>query len=167
MCLPLHPFRIEREWKHRGLSCAVVQAREGMHRCGYVRVPPTHPYYGKGYDDIDARVHGGLTFAQIEPCAEHEDGQGWWFGFDFAHCGDAMLDPNPNREAMTLEGRERWEAMMKIHYDVRGRLSTMMKYERPDEHYWTQAEVEAECERFAKQLARARSRKATVSLPSS
>lgn len=31
---------------------------------GYVLLPPNHPFYGKHYDYIDIRVHGGLTFGQ-------------------------------------------------------------------------------------------------------
>src|SRR5258708_4716544 len=94
MCLPVKPYKIEREWKHAGLSCAVVLAREAAHRCGYVRVPPGHPMFGKGYDDPDVDVHGGLTFAELEPCKEHEGGQGWWFGFDCHHFNDMGYDPN-------------------------------------------------------------------------
>ena len=69
MCLPVSPYKIEREWEHSNLKCAVVQAREGQHRCGYVRVPPNHPLHGKSYDTPNVEVHGGLTFAEIEPCA--------------------------------------------------------------------------------------------------
>ena len=32
---------------------------------GYVLVPCHHPLYGVNYDDINIRVHGGLTFGQI------------------------------------------------------------------------------------------------------
>src|SRR5258708_251769 len=93
MCLPVTPFKVEREWTHAGLQWAVVQAQEFSHRCGYVRVPPTHLAFGKNYDDLDVSVHGGLTYGNLEPCAEHEDGQGYWFGFDCAHYDDAMYDP--------------------------------------------------------------------------
>lgn len=133
MCLPVTPYRVEREWKHAGLSCAVVQASEGTHRCGYVRVPPGHPLFGKGYDDAEVDVHGGLTFAEIEPCTEHEDGQGWWFGFDFAHSGDRMYEPGSSLDA-------RFPAMRFVGYE---------------EHWWTQEEVERETEALADQLATA------------
>ena len=75
MCLPVNPFKVEREWEHAGLKCAVVQAREASHRCAYVRVPPTHPLHGKDYDhaEADLNVHGGITFAQAEPCEEIEE----------------------------------------------------------------------------------------------
>lgn len=107
------------EWTHEpdkvqwvdgatGLDClAVRQARLG-HWCGYVGVPPEHPFHGKGYSEcdddfnytVDVEVHGGLTYAR--ECQETDDeSKGichvpepgrpdnvWWFGFDCAHSGD-------------------------------------------------------------------------------
>lgn len=145
MCLPLKPYKVELEWKAFGLSCAVVLAREAGHRCGYVRVPPTHPVHGKKYDAVDVDVHGGLTFAEIEPCKEHEDGQGWWLGFDCAHSGDAYCDPDVGIDELHTE-----EA--KISLAVHRSISHghPMPYE---EHYWTEAEVVVETERLAAQLA--------------
>jgi hypothetical protein len=156
MCLPLKPFKIEREWKHAGLSCAVVMAREAQHRCGYVRVPPTHPMHGKSYDEADVAVHGGLTFAQIEPCQEHEDGQGWWFGFDCAHWDDAMYDPHPNLAQLSPDAREFIDISERIRKKVRAQMNSVFGSTfdpHANEHYWTQAEVERECERLADQLA--------------
>jgi hypothetical protein len=69
--------------------------------CGYVGVPPGHPWHGAGYDDLGVSVHGGLTFAG--PCmtddrpreervchvpAPGEPGDVWWFGFDCNHGHD-------------------------------------------------------------------------------
>jgi hypothetical protein len=113
---------------------------EASHRCGYVRVPPGHPLYLEHYDHVDVDVHGGLTFAEIEPCTEHEDGQGWWFGFDCAHHMDALMDPN----AISDSTRKRLEIERMFRFPAKGELR---------EHYWTQAEVEAEVERLADQLA--------------
>jgi hypothetical protein len=144
MCLPVQPYKVEREWKHAGLSCAIVQGHEGGNRCGYVRVPPTHPMHGKSYDDIDVAVHGGLTFSELEPCKEHEDGQGYWFGFDCAHCGDMLHDPNVKPEdCVTEEGR----SLQRLYGDIeRHRI-----YPR-EEHFWSLDEVVAETERLAEQL---------------
>jgi len=145
MCLPVKPFKIEREWKHAGLSCAVVLAREAAHRCGYVRVPPNHPAHGKGYDDVDVDIHGGLTFAEIEPCTEHEDGQGHWFGFDCVHYMDNSYDPSARVEDMTTE---KGRAVLKSHRECE------RKYPMPHrQHYWTLPEVIAETERLAEQLS--------------
>jgi hypothetical protein len=140
MCLPnaKHVYKVEKEWEHAGLLCAVVQGREGSNRCGYVRVPPTHPHYKKDYNDVDVDVHGGLTFAAIEPCVEHEDGIGWWFGFDCAHCYDASIDPQFN-QSWSDSTKQVWE----IH----------QRYLISGEHFWSHEEVVAETERLAAQLA--------------
>jgi hypothetical protein len=138
MCLPVKPFLIEKEWEAFGLKCAAVVAREHMHRCGYVRVPPKHSTHGKHYDDVDVEIHGGLTFSEIESC-EHEDGIGYWFGFDCAHCFDAMYEP----------GHEP-DFIKKLDDEWRAKHGT---YSRDTDHYWTLDEVVAETERLAKQLA--------------
>ena len=142
MCLPVKPFKVEREWEHVGLLCAVVQAGEGGHRCGYVRVPPGHSAHGKHYDEVGVDVHGGLTFGDIEPCA-HEDGTGFWFGFDCAHAGDASYEPEFN-EAWGEEAKSVWKI-----------INGVSPLPRDYEHFWTQPEVERETERLAEQLAAA------------
>ena len=139
MCFPIEKS-VEKKWKSKtGLECVVTRADLGRkniieggyvlsHRCGYVRIPPGHPWWGTDYNDISVSVHGGITFSEIEAC-EHEDGIGYWIGFDCAHAGDATLPPDvvllPQFELM-----------------------------RPEkcEHYWTLPEVIKETERLAKQV---------------
>lgn len=100
------------------LDCLILRNRIGA-LCGYVGLPPEHPWHGKGYDDCTlprpcddefycehsvarVEVHGGLTYAAPCPDEHKEDGichvalpgrpeSVWWFGFDCAHAGD--LDP--------------------------------------------------------------------------
>jgi hypothetical protein len=84
-----------------GLPCLLKRSRMG-NLCGYVGVPEGHPWHGKGYDDIDAEVHGGLTYSdqceEIERPEEgicHIPGPGepdnvWWLGFDCAHFMDLV-----------------------------------------------------------------------------
>lgn len=95
-----------------GLDCMIRRNAHSLNLCGYVGVPPGHPWHGKGYDNEDlndVEVHGGLTFAA--PCPpEHDDraichvpGPGrpdnvWWFGFDAGH----FMDYQPGL-ASTLE----------------------------------------------------------------
>lgn len=98
------------------LDCLAVRNPFGA-SCGYVGLPPGHPWHGKGYGehlDPDCTdeccwthtpealvdVHGGLTFA--DSCDEDAaEGHGichvpfpgrptdvWWLGFDCAHAGD-------------------------------------------------------------------------------
>jgi hypothetical protein len=135
MYFPIESSRInkEKEWISSGLQCVVVKAvRDSQHRCGYVRVPAGHLQHGKSYDDVPVEVHGGLTFGKLEPC-EHEDGQGYWYGFDCAHCGDALYEPGNEPEFVK-------RLNLKCHRE-------------PEDHYWTLEEVVAETEALAKQLA--------------
>ena len=68
---------IEKAWTTQAGYEAEVVAHPAGHRCGYVTVPAGHPCGGKGYNDIDVEVHGGLTY-----------GNGATFGFDCAHLYD-------------------------------------------------------------------------------
>ena len=89
------------DFQYKGYQCLINRVNHRPpknpndwlgHLCGYVALPPSHPYYGKDYDDIPVKVHGGLTYAQ--------DSQGeiswaltpkaWWIGFDCAHYGDLI-----------------------------------------------------------------------------
>lgn len=136
MCFPIEKA-VEEKWDYRGLQCVVVRADlDGLetvmkHRCGYVRVPPGHAWHGLIYDEIEVDVHGGLTFAEIEPCT-HEDGTGYWIGFDCAHFGDSHFPPGDPDIA---------------RYNL-GCLSSG--------HYWTLPEVKAETQRLADQVLEAR-----------
>lgn len=83
-----------------GLDCLIVRNNlfDKGALCGYVGIPPNHPWFGKDYDDdeIYAEVHGGLTFAGAcsGKICHGENGEKvankevWWFGFDCAHAGD-------------------------------------------------------------------------------
>jgi hypothetical protein len=139
MCLPTAPFKIEREWTHAGLLCAATMNTPYGNRCGYVRVPPGHPLHG--VDPLEdthlsnlIHAHGDVNFGDLEPCA-HEDGSGWWFGFDCGHLGDAKRDPDSPPMFEEPPDSSRIEAVMRSG------------------HYWTLDEVAAECESLAEQLA--------------
>ena len=109
---------IEREWTTgaglRAIALIIVfenvktGERYKNHRCGYVESPPA--LVGKDYDNINVRVHGGLTYAAPNNPGVVEDKSGsYWFGFDCAHAGDGDIErpsylPGPSRgEAKTLE----------------------------------------------------------------
>lgn len=65
---------------------------------GYIAVLPEHPFYGKGYDEVnemldkkDFYVHGGLTLASNNsfcPKLPTDGKQYWILGFDTHHAGD-------------------------------------------------------------------------------
>lgn len=85
-----------KEWKHMGFPCLIVRVESHGALCGYVAVPPGHPWHGKDYDDVEADVHGGLTYASAccgNVChvpAPGEPDDVWWLGFDHAHAWDKM-----------------------------------------------------------------------------
>ena len=106
--LPPGPWRDEpdkMQWTDQctGLPCLIVRNSSGA-LCGYVGVPPEHPWFGVWYSDVDADVHGGLTFsATCSPAGEADPGGPhvchltapdeppvWWQGFDCAHMGDVL-----------------------------------------------------------------------------
>lgn len=92
-------------WRHRGLPCIITRQPQSGHLCGYVGVPLGHPWHGKGYDDVDATVHGGLTYARAcegDVCHVPKPGESddvWWLGFDCSHYRDYA----PGRAAMMRE----------------------------------------------------------------
>ena len=83
------------EFETEGFPCLMRRNDMGAW-CGYVAVPPGHPYHGKRWDDVDLDVHGGITYADActadgEICHVPKPGEPddvWWFGFDCAHCDD-------------------------------------------------------------------------------
>lgn len=85
------------EWRSHGLPCLIVRAERGGNLCGYVGVPPGHPWHGKEWSEIGARVHGGLTYSErcwkdgpichVPQPGEPDDV--WWVGFDCAHAWDS------------------------------------------------------------------------------
>lgn len=94
------PWTEEPDRKHwidpsTNLDCLIVRNPVGA-LCGYVGVPPDHPWFNKHYDEIEASVHGGLTFSGA--CSNHichdakketvANENVWWLGFDCAHVGD-------------------------------------------------------------------------------
>lgn len=85
-----HPWESELdryEFEHAGLKCLILRNPGMKNLCGYVGLPPAHPSYGKGYDDIEAEVHGGLTFGGGGDGERYPSGY-WWVGFDCGHSGD-------------------------------------------------------------------------------
>lgn len=88
------PNRVE--WYHAGLPCLVQRHVIMGHWCGYVAVPPGHPWHSVHPDEVHAGVQGGFTYSG--PCSRvicHVPRRGepdnvWWLGFDFAHADDIV-----------------------------------------------------------------------------
>lgn len=102
-----------------GLDCLIVRGPITGALCGYVGVPPGHPFHGQSRSGDspasaairDLAVHGGVNFTSL--CQEGgEDGwavchvpepgrpeQVWWLGFDCSHAWDLA----PTMRARMLE----------------------------------------------------------------
>lgn len=81
------PDRVE--FRHQGLPCLITRHWELGNLCGYVAVPPGHPWHGKSGPPVD--VHGSCNYANEcagRICHVPEPGEPadvWWFGFDCGH----------------------------------------------------------------------------------
>ena len=137
MCLSIavhHPDYVLARGIHAGHEWAVVHNGNG-YRCGYVIVPVGHPWHGKDWADLDPDVHGGLTFADADsPCGRDGAEDGWWIGFDCAHCGDA-LDP-----LLMTDSQKGLAETLNYYFDSWGAIRS-------------QEYVEAECRSLCEQAA--------------
>lgn len=85
------------------ISKGISSFLDGGNFNGYVAVLPEHPFYGKGYDEINDLlykhpdtngfyIHGGLTFANGDksfcPELSKHFPDYWIFGFDTRHADD-------------------------------------------------------------------------------
>jgi hypothetical protein len=89
------------EFEAHGFPCLIVRQERSKHLCGYVALPPGHPWFGK--DDGSKwedkwpgapEVHGGITYGgkcHDKVCHVPKRGEPndvWWLGFDCAHSDD-------------------------------------------------------------------------------
>lgn len=135
MCNPvttLHPDTLLAKGTYHGYEWEVTSNSMG-YRCGYVRVPPGHPWHGKDYESVEPypEVHGGLTFAESDTdCGKGGEDNAWWLGFD---CGHYMDAPDPD-----LPGYNKHLALLSTHGTIR-----------------TTEYVAAECQKLAEQARQA------------
>jgi len=86
-CLDDAPGTIYADWEQDGYRCLIMRGPCSI--CGYIGMKEGHPAFGKDYNDIDVRCHGGLTFAHDDKTGGDRWPSGWWwFGWDYAHYGD-------------------------------------------------------------------------------
>lgn len=102
--------------------------------------PKSNRYYNWRYDDVDLRVHGGLSFGEkitkkdmeywIQPFTE-----GWWVGWDYSHAGDEMYLPKERIIEKDEQTQNLYAEIMAIHNKFPG---------LPKDVVWTWEEVEKE-----------------------
>lgn len=138
---------IEREWQAHGLDCAVLLMDMG-HRCGYVRVTESHPWFGLDYD---AEAPSGSA-ADLGSRTVDDAGMG---GLIATLSGESAVDD--------------WSKRIEGHIAIHGGLTYSGKApgdlpsgwwfgfdcahldDTPEQ--WTEDAVAAEVERLAEQLA--------------
>jgi len=81
-------FELEKAWvTASGLPAVIIRVEfAAKHRCGYVGLPEGHPLFNANYEEVDAEVHGGLTYG--DKCATYPmptTAPTKWFGFDCGH----------------------------------------------------------------------------------
>ena len=88
----------------------------GTHPTAYVRLSEDHNYYNKHYDEIDIDCHYGLTFGKVATFNEIE---GYWIGWDYAHCGD-YVGHNIRFKGTDLDGeRDKKWTTQEIYEEVK------------------------------------------------
>lgn len=94
----------------------------GTHPTAYIKIPNSHPYYGKDYDDCEINTHGGLTYG-----IQEEDG--YWIGWDYAHYMDYMGYEELYPLNLRTIGGKRWttDEILKDVLDVISQLKTLHK----------------------------------------
>lgn len=71
--------------EYKGYHYAILSM--GFHPCAYVKIPASHPYFGKNYSECDIDCHWGLTYSR-DCLATFDDKNTWWIGWDYGHCDD-------------------------------------------------------------------------------
>ena len=70
------------EFDYQGYLCQIIRNPCLLNLCGYVFLTKENKFFKKNYDDIDVKVHGGLTFSESR-------GENFWkIGFDCGHFYD-------------------------------------------------------------------------------
>lgn len=97
------------EFEYKGYKCLAMRIYHfhtdeiiGLgHLCGYLVIPPRHPWNGKDYDDLDCSVHGGITCSGYGRRIDLQEGE-FVIGFDCAHSCDIC----PGVERSLIDCRE-------------------------------------------------------------
>ena len=110
------------DFRHVGFACLMLRNARYGNWCGYVGVPADHQAYGKAYDEVDVKCHGGLTYGRKcdgeHICHVPESGESddlFWFGF---HCNNEW-DIAPGSEAYLRTTGLDYRDLGRTYRDVR------------------------------------------------
>ena len=131
------PWQAEPDYKKwvdqaTGYHCVIKRHPQMGFLLGYVRVPRSHPLYGKSYYARKAarlNAHGGLTFSDKLHRPTGGLHRGWWLGFDCGHYGDLMpVSPLIDHSLILRDGVYRDFAY--VTEEVRNLATQLKKLER-------------------------------------
>ena len=101
---------------YKGYNYAVVS--QGVIPCGYVEIPPNHPYFGRNYDKCNIYCHGGLTFAGKLNDNLTLPTNTYWLGWDYGHCGDLAGYMFAYSDVVTGKGYTTEDVIKECHYVI-------------------------------------------------
>ena len=109
----------------------LIRNIRGSHPCGYIKLPDeiankikeSDSHYCEDSIWIDADIHGGITF-----CGEMDDYEGFFIGWDYAHCDDYVYfgydvphysdEKKWTTEEILEEAREILKALREGKYEI-------------------------------------------------
>lgn len=63
----------------------------GIYPTAYIKIPKNNKFYGKGAEEIDINVHGGITYSSKSLYInDRNEIEGWFIGWDYGHSGDYL-----------------------------------------------------------------------------
>lgn len=82
-------YKVESSFEYQGFPCLGLFYERG-HRCGYVGIPPEHPFFEKEDIGQDVEANGGIYFTMHHPKFDKVAGveNYWWIGWDYDHSWD-------------------------------------------------------------------------------
>jgi hypothetical protein len=88
-------------WVSSGLPCMLTRNPACGAWCGYVSLPPGHPWHGRKWFDLShVRVHGNVTYAKASTSGLRRGC--WLVGFDCSHYWDVRPVAHPELEVFAM-----------------------------------------------------------------
>jgi len=144
-------MRVKIEGKHRDFEYVVLSMDMGF-RCGYVKVPESHPFYKKDCSEkiiYNLDVHGGITFSS-HTIGDECLSDGYWLGFDCIHISTDI----PDRDEMSPEVLKSSGRFSESIRELDKILDSILpSYDKPERKIRNDRFVESHCRNLCDQLA--------------
>lgn len=117
---------IVKEWTYKRKKCVILWVRD--HFCTYIQTKLKDVYYGQEYGHYDTspesniQAHGGITFSG-ELTSEPSLKGIYFYGCDYAHCGDYM-------EGMTHHDGDHHWTLEEVEKEAKDMANSIIQYEK-------------------------------------